>query len=109
VKWESRTKGAFSTADPSLKSFLFTLQNPRNIPARTFALKADKKGQAIVCSSLWGPHFWDIFVPDGCNVKWGWIGLGDTYANDTHLPRDTVLTGSRNFTVKEIEVFQITA
>jgi hypothetical protein len=33
----------------SLKSFLFTLQNPCTIPALRFALKAEKKDEAIDC------------------------------------------------------------
>jgi hypothetical protein len=40
VKWDSYTG---HKADPSLKSFLFTLKNPHNFPARRFALKAEKK------------------------------------------------------------------
>jgi hypothetical protein len=33
--------------DDSLKSFLFTLKNPHNIPAHKFALKANQKGTAF--------------------------------------------------------------
>jgi hypothetical protein len=47
VEWDSNNdwKG-----DDSQKSFLFTLENPHNIQARTFALKAEKKKSAICCS-----------------------------------------------------------
>jgi hypothetical protein len=58
VKWESRKwNGKYGNedncykADPSLKSFLFTLTNPYNVPARRFALWAEKKDEAILCSS----------------------------------------------------------
>jgi hypothetical protein len=37
--------------DDSLKSFVFTLKNLQNIPARRFALKAEKKKLAIWCAS----------------------------------------------------------
>jgi hypothetical protein len=53
VEWESKTR---DKADPSLKSFLFTLMNPQNVPARRFALKAEKKKHAIYCFSNRGPH-----------------------------------------------------
>jgi hypothetical protein len=51
VEWESRTLNSnpnFSSllkADESLKSFLFTLKHPQNVPVRKFALKKDM-GQA---------------------------------------------------------------
>jgi hypothetical protein len=55
VEWESRkwnkkreSEGNSWKADPSLKSFLFTLKNPHNIPARRFALKAEKAREANV-------------------------------------------------------------
>jgi hypothetical protein len=47
----------FHKADPSLKSFLFTVKNPHNFPERKFPLKAEKKHEAIFCDSSWGPHF----------------------------------------------------
>jgi hypothetical protein len=39
VEWDSRTP-KYKWDDDSEKSFLFTLKNPHNIPARRFALKA---------------------------------------------------------------------
>jgi hypothetical protein len=40
VEWEN---DCTFKADASLKSFLFTLKNSHNVPARRFALKAEKK------------------------------------------------------------------
>jgi hypothetical protein len=40
-------------ADDNLRSFLFTLKNPHNIPVRRFALRSEKKYQAILCCSGW--------------------------------------------------------
>jgi hypothetical protein len=40
VEWENECS---FKADASLKSFLFALKNPHNVPARRFALKAEKK------------------------------------------------------------------
>jgi hypothetical protein len=109
VEWESGSKGERSKADPSLKSFLFTLKNPHNFPARKFALRADMSNYAIHCYSSWGPHFTDMAVFDGCNASTSSYGgtLGGCYANDTGLDGNTFFTGSRYFTVKEIEVFEV--
>jgi hypothetical protein len=112
VEWES--SGKFK-GDDSLRSFLFTLRNPHGVPPRKFALKADKKQYAIYCNSGYGPRFgWcgDILVYDNCNTNrdsYTRIGThyGDrTYANDTAF--EYFLTGAEKFTVKEIEVFQVT-
>jgi hypothetical protein len=49
MDWESGV--SVFKFDPSPASFLFTLKNPRNVPARRFALKAEAKNQAISCYS----------------------------------------------------------
>jgi hypothetical protein len=106
VEWESRQWSP--KADPSLKSFLFTLKNPHNFPARKFELKDEEKDGAIVCDSLTGPYFCDIGVSHNCNANThSFSELGYSYANDTGLDGWKVLTDSENFTVKEIEVFEI--
>jgi hypothetical protein len=109
VEWESPTQ--FRTkADLSLKSFLFTLKNPHSFPARKFALKARKKNEALLCWSTRGPDFCDIGVCDNSNASTGSYtsNFGDSYINDTRLDGKTFFTGSHNFQVKEIEVFEIT-
>jgi hypothetical protein len=50
VTWEWNGKNLWK-ADDSQKSFVFTLKNPQNIPAKRFALKAKKKHLAIGCDS----------------------------------------------------------
>jgi hypothetical protein len=110
VEWESPSKEKFK-ADPSLKSFLCTLKNPHNFPARKFALKADRKDEAIECNFSWGPIFLGgIAVRNDCDAKTNSYTyyLGRSYANDTVLDGETFLTGLRIFTVKEIEVFEVT-
>jgi hypothetical protein len=112
VEWESdspKNPGKWK-ADPSLESFLFTLKNPHNVPARTFALKAEKKDEAILCRSDYGPRFGDIVVSDNCNANTdsGTSRFGDRYTNETGLDHQTFFTGSLFFKVKEIEVFEIT-
>jgi hypothetical protein len=106
LAWESAVTFG---ADPSLKSFIFTLKNPHNFPAKKFGLKAEKKDCAIFCMSSWGPHFWDIGFDGLCNADTlSFTGLGHSYANDTGLDGETFFTGSRKLTVKEIEIFEIT-
>jgi hypothetical protein len=106
VKWDSNSE---AMTDDSLKSFLFTLKNPHNIPARKFALKAEFKHQAINRAFGYGPLFGDdIGVFTDCNKNLSFTSLHLVYSNDTGLDPDIVFTGSFNFQVTEIEVFEIT-
>jgi hypothetical protein len=108
LEWESPPKPKNKT-DESLKSFLFTLKNPHNISARRFALNAEKKHEAMRCDSERGPRFNAIGVADNCNRNTeSNIYVGRNYINDTGMDNYTVLTGSKDFQVKEIEVFEIT-
>jgi hypothetical protein len=114
VEWES---GKYHyKADDSQKSFLFTLKNPHNIPAKRFALKAKNGQNAILCNPERGPEFGggcsgcDIAVYGDCNVNTNsFTNIGDAYTNDTGLNREIVFTGSKYFQVEEIEVFEMTA
>jgi hypothetical protein len=108
VEWESPTN-LKQKADPSQKSFLFTLKNPHNVPARRFGLKAECKDEAIRCESDFGPNFWDICVCQKCNARPNSFtsGFAARYTNDTGLDGTTFFTGSEKFRVKEIEVFEI--
>jgi hypothetical protein len=128
VEWESGDK---YKADDSLESFLFTLKNPHNISGRRFALTAKEKQQAIFCDSRRGPcfgilaheekdfqcrrdsrqdpHFGDMTVSDNCHTNTHRSSsIGTCYTNDTGMAGDIICAGSRNFQVKEIEVFEIT-
>jgi hypothetical protein len=107
VAWDSKS---CNKADDSLRSFLFTLKNPYNLAARRFALKAEKKSEAIFCLSGCGPHFNDLVISNNCHAQpdSSTFRFGEAYTNDTGLTGSKLLTGSRNFKVKEIEVFEIT-
>jgi hypothetical protein len=108
VECESRTEYPYHKADPSLKSFLFTLKNP-NCPARKFALRNIEKSQAIRCDSSCGPHFRDISISDNCNANASsFSSLGYSYESIGGYSENTFFTNSFHFTVKEIEVFEIT-
>jgi hypothetical protein len=107
VEWDSTSH---SKADDNEKSFLFTLKNPHNIAPRRFAFDTAKKQHPIYCDSGWGPGFGDdMGVFDNCNASTeSFTYLGRSYTNDTGLDEWKVFTGSWNFQVKEIEVFEIT-
>jgi hypothetical protein len=118
VEWESRKWSRSSDsrennclkADPTLESFLFTLRNPHRIRARKFTLKSARRAGAIWCDASMGPYFGqDLSVCGNCSAHNGsGTRLGSVYTNDTGLEGQTVFTGSWDFTVKEIEVFEIT-
>jgi hypothetical protein len=56
------------------------------------------------------PNKADIAVKDNCNVHTNnYTRLGKYYTNDTGVEGKIAFTGSRNFQVKEIEVFEIGA
>jgi hypothetical protein len=121
LEWESREwngnrdeTNSCLKCDNRLKSFIFTLKNPHNIPAKRFALKEDRKQWAIFCEPTYVPIFGcypaDIDIRGNCHIKGGLSstdGFGTTYTNDTGLAGGTVLTSSPKFTVKDIEVFEI--
>jgi hypothetical protein len=108
VEWDSSNYGR-KKCDSSLKSFLFTLRNPHNVPARRFALKAERKDMAICCYLGWAPCFRDFGVSHNCNTNSmsNTYRFGDSYTNDTGMNGRTFFAGSGNFQVKEIEVFKI--
>jgi hypothetical protein len=96
-------------SDPSGKSFLFTLKNPHNFPARRFALKDEMNIRATHRDHEIGPHFCDIGVSNRCNANTENFthNFGNSYTNDTGLDGRTFFTGSTHFQVKEIEVFEL--
>jgi hypothetical protein len=106
LKWESNGE---NKCDNSHKSFLFTLTNPHNIPTKRFPLKADQKNRAIYCGAHRGPSFCGIWTYDNCNANThsNTDEFGVAYTNDTGLDGNTFCAGSKYFTVKDIEVFEI--
>jgi hypothetical protein len=108
LEWESSEVGEWKR-DRSLKSFLFTLTNPHNLPPKRFPLKAKRDGQAILCHSEHGPHFGeDIAVADEGNINpISFAVLATAYTKDPEVRGYSLFTGSFTFRVKEIEVFEI--
>jgi hypothetical protein len=81
-----------------VKSAIFTLKNPHNVPAGRFPLEPEGKDWAIYCKCDRGPHVADFAYSDNCNAQ----------ASDTGATGTTFFTISSNFPVKEIEVFELT-
>jgi hypothetical protein len=87
---------------------LFRLKNPHKVPARSLGLKAKQKDETIYFNSDQDPHFSDIMIWDNCNTKIISSSFGDSYTNNTGLDGNVFFTGSVDFQVKEIDVFEIT-
>jgi hypothetical protein len=106
VAWSSENN---YVSDPSLTSFIFTLKNPHNLPAQIFKLKL--AGNAICGSGSYGPTFGgghDLHICDQSRTSNGsYSNLGHSYINKTGIAQNQVLTGAREFTVGEIEVFEL--
>jgi hypothetical protein len=107
LAWGSRNS---YVPDPSQKSFIFTLKNPHNLGARLF--KQKQADNAIYDHSSYGPTFgngFDLYVCDQCqSSNNNCSNFGTGYVNDTGIDGRQVLAGAYNFTVEEIEVFQVT-
>jgi acetone carboxylase gamma subunit len=110
--WPRKSDGEDNSfkADARQKKRLFTVKNPRNIPARRLALKPNMKHRAIKCHSGCASRFCDIAVSDNCNANIDsrayFDSFEDSYANDTGP--DIVFTDFERFSVREIEVFEMT-
>jgi hypothetical protein len=95
--------------DMQSKSFIFTLVNPNGVPPRKFVLR--DRSCAVTFRSSRGPAFGrgDLFLGGNCstNIHKNTAALGNAYANDTGLDGRTLLTGTKAFRVKEVEVFEI--
>jgi hypothetical protein len=106
ISWSSR---AAYVSDPSLTSFLFTIKNPHNLSARIFKLKTE--AEAIYDRASYGPTFGsghDFYVCDEChNSNTSYSRFGLAYLNDTGISGRDVLNGITNFSVDEIEVFEV--
>jgi hypothetical protein len=110
VEWNFSGTDGCRKADPTLKTFVFTLKNPHGFPARRFMLRPKKKQMTIYCNSECGLHFWDIGVADCVNenIESSIYHFGYAYVNDTGLQGTQIFMNSVNSQMKEIEVFEIT-
>ena len=103
--WDSST-GAY-LHDP--KAFIFSLVNKENKP---FKVLCSNNGEnAIWCSSTFGPTFGDDIVlrSSSNTIQEGWSNFGFSYKHGSYqkgtLEAKSILAGSENFQILEIEVF----
>jgi hypothetical protein len=87
LAWES---DCCYKSDTSLCSFLFTLKNPYNTPAKRFPLKPERKDSAIHCHPALGPSFGgtcDLSIGAYTDFENGSnsYGFGRECTNDTGL------------------------
>ena len=100
--------------DPA--AFLFTLKNPHNIQPTKF-LRNPNERNSVGHADHSGPLFGGVVITDGKNSNDIWISdnanenqqsrceFPSTYI-DTTGKGETLFTGSKNFRVKEIEVYK---
>jgi hypothetical protein len=104
--------------DPSLKSFLFTLKNPHNIPPRRFEMRKSDQDYVLALSGspaylVWMGWMGAIALAPACNENATSNNLGfadsnqtSTFENDSGHDGKTLFTGSERYTVKEVEIFE---
>jgi hypothetical protein len=105
VPWSSQ--GGY-VSDSSLKTFVFTIKNLHNLPEQIF--KQKRETYAIHPGNLYGPTFgggcdFCVYEPFQASTN-NYSNLGSTYANDTGIGGQQVLTGEYHFAVEEINVFE---
>lgn len=108
--WCSPNSPKMYVGERTNRSVIFTLKNPHGLPARKFVLSEDHRNMAIRRGGgkREGPRFGDDLgvADDGTGTK-GFSAVGSVYVNDTEVDGETLLTGSKEFEIKEIEVFYI--
>jgi hypothetical protein len=102
--------------DPSQKSFLFTLKNPHNIPARRFGMASTRQAYVLQMYTSGSPIVWmgssgAIALMTGCSASAvshnrGFAGTDSTFVNDSGHDGKTLFTGSETYTVKAVEIFE---
>ena len=83
--------------------------NPAGVGPTKMALKADQKQYGLCCNSSFGPVFGsgnDLCISNAANSNnKSYSNIGNTYECPPNQSGATFLTGQRNFTVNEYEVF----
>jgi hypothetical protein len=97
-------------ADLSQGNFVFTMLRPHTIGFRKFHLKRDQTHRAISAERDYGPIFGFGHTIRAClnssTTNDNYTDLTG-YVNDIGLDSRLVFTGDYNFTVKEMEIFQV--
>ena len=90
-------------------SFIFSLVNPADVGPTKMALKADKKGYGMYCHRDHCPTFGaghDLHIANAANTNANsYSNVTNTYEGPPNQSGTTFLVGSKNFIVKDFEVF----
>jgi hypothetical protein len=110
-KWNGRKGGEDNRrkGDESRKSFLFSIRSPCLQRPLIMPLKEERIDSAILCGEDLGPSFEDLVVCNRCDrAAESYSRVGDVYRNGAFgVDGEKLLAGARNFTVAEIEVFEV--
>jgi hypothetical protein len=97
--------------DSSHQSFVFTLVNPWNIPAKRFGITSDSSTRSICWRFDLGPvcgSASDFGVGNPLNAsESGWSSFGHSYPNHTRTDGQKFFDGQHHFTIQNIDVFAI--
>jgi hypothetical protein len=115
VPWESLEPSDLEQTykpDPSGRSFLFTVRNPKGIRPRIFPLRPEERHHAIYCGPTKGPEFGagmagygDLAIrSDADRSETSSTALGYSYAG---VDDPQILTGRERFMVRDVEVFEV--
>ena len=100
---------AYRGYKPCVTSFLFSLVNPSGMGPTKLPLKIDKYDKRIYCNRAYGPTFGeghDLHISSNANSNSdSYSKLNDTYECPPNVNPSTLLAGSANFVVNELEVF----
>jgi hypothetical protein len=109
VRWE-RDIGAYKRDTDRVESFLFRMTRDGSEIAKRYPIA--NKQYAIYCHKNYGPTFGnqhDLHICDNCNeVANSYTTCGTAYSGGGS-EEDIYFNGTRNFKVKEIQVFEILA
>jgi hypothetical protein len=98
------------TKPENADSFIFTFTNPGNLPPRVFSLKKairPKRFRSLACLLLFGFGDLVVSVDGNLNTNSSSECFGRTYENDSGRAGNSLLTGSTQFRVREIEAFEV--
>jgi hypothetical protein len=90
--------------------FLFTIENPLGIPPRIFKCRYDFDHADLLSINTRNRLSFgdDLAISDHCDEnRHSFTSLGRSSENPTGVEGDLVSTGDKNFTVREIEVFEL--
>ena len=100
--------------DGNGNEFVFTLKNPHNISPSKFNMRNEWLNHSICCDVNLGPIFGcnDIRIENECNIRKNSFSFydfqpGEYCFNDTTGKKRLLFTGTKTYTVKEIEVYNI--